>query len=85
VSRREGIIPLSVSLAQIALIQTGLAFFYGGMVKRKNVLSTIMQVIVTPFLRNDDYTHLTLSALRPLSSQSFICLSITTVVWIFVG
>lgn len=35
-----------VSSAMVMLMTPGLAFFYGGMVRRKNVLSTIMQSLI---------------------------------------
>ena len=36
---------LLVSAALVMLMTPGLALFYGGMVRRKNVLGTIMQVV----------------------------------------
>lgn len=45
--------------ALVLLMTPGLAFFYGGMVSKKNVLSTMM--------------------------QSFICMSIITIIWMIFG
>ena len=36
-----------VSSALVLMMIPGLAFFYGGLVRRKNVAGTIMQVVVT--------------------------------------
>ena len=38
---------LLVSAALVMLMTPGLAFFYGGMVRRKNALSTIMMSFMT--------------------------------------
>ena len=45
--------------ALVLLMTPGLAFFYGGMVSKKNVLSTMM--------------------------QSFVCMSLVTILWMIVG
>jgi len=38
---------LLISTALVMLMTPGLAFFYGGMVRRKNALSTIMMSFMT--------------------------------------
>ena len=38
---------LLISTALVMLMTPGLAFFYGGMVRRKNILSTIMMSFMT--------------------------------------
>ena len=48
-----------VATAMVMLMTPGLALFYGGMVRSKNVLSTIM--------------------------QSFVCLGLVSVIWVFYG
>jgi Amt family ammonium transporter len=48
-----------LATALVMLMTPGLAFFYGGLVRSKNVLATIM--------------------------QSFICLGIISVIWVFYG
>ena len=40
---RRQLIPAMISAALVMLMTPGLAFFYGGMVRSKNVLTTIMQ------------------------------------------
>ncbi len=47
------------STALVLIMTPGLAFFYGGMVSKKNVLSTML--------------------------QSFICMAVISIVWVFVG
>lgn len=47
------------STALVMIMTPGLAFFYGGMVNKKNVISTML--------------------------QSFICMSVITILWIVVG
>lgn len=47
------------SAALVLIMTPGLAFFYGGMVKKKNVISTML--------------------------QSFICMAIVTIIWVFFG
>lgn len=50
---------LLTSAALVLIMTPGLAFFYGGMVKKKNVISTML--------------------------QSFICMAIVSVIWVFFG
>lgn len=50
---------LLASSALVLIMTPGLAFFYGGMVSKKNVISTML--------------------------QSFICMCLVTVIWIFFG
>lgn len=50
---------LLASAALVLLMTPGLAFFYGGMVKKKNVISTML--------------------------QSFICMAIVSIIWLFFG
>jgi len=50
---------LLASTALVLLMTPGLAFFYGGMVKKKNVISTML--------------------------QSFICMAIVSIIWLFFG
>ncbi len=50
---------LLTSTALVLLMTPGLAFFYGGMVHKKNVISTML--------------------------QSFVCMGLVTIIWIFFG
>src|SRR5690606_35051218 len=50
---------LLASSALVLIMTPGLAFFYGGMVSKKNVISTML--------------------------QSFICMCLITVIWVFFG